>query len=150
MTPFTLDQRLEQDSLYVCDLPLCQVRLENVRDFIWLILVPRIAGLTEVHQLTSEQQHTLITESSICAQRLLNHFTLDKINVGALGNVVSQLHWHVVGRRKEDPAWPRPVWGFSDVDPWSPCEAEALVRQLALSLTASPTEIESLVGLDTH
>jgi diadenosine tetraphosphate (Ap4A) HIT family hydrolase len=146
-TTFSLDERLAQDSHYVCDLPLCQVRLENVRDFMWLILVPRLDNVTEVHQLSHEQQQQLICESSQCAQLLLAHFALDKINVGALGNVVSQLHWHVVGRRKDDPAWPRPVWGFAEVDQWTPCEADALVRQLAYSLTNSAEAIEKAVGL---
>jgi len=127
---FNLHPAITQDSFFICDLPLCQVRLENVRNFPWLVLVPRIDSLTEVHQLTSEQQSQLLTESSQCAQALLGIFELDKINVGALGNVVSQLHWHVVGRRKDDDAWPKPVWGFSATDVWTECEAVALTSRL--------------------
>lgn len=132
--PFILDPRLEQDSHFITDLTLCQVRLENVRNFPWLILVPRVANLTEVHQLTAEQQTQLIDESSRCAQALNQCFALDKINVGALGNVVSQLHWHVVGRRADDAAWPRPVWGFSPTDAWTPCEVEAIIAQIQPAL----------------
>jgi diadenosine tetraphosphate (Ap4A) HIT family hydrolase len=110
------------------------VRLENVRNFPWLILVPRIDNLTEVHQLSSEQQSQLLCESSQCAQALLAQFDLHKINVGALGNVVSQLHWHVVGRRNDDDAWPKPVWGFAATDDWTPCEAEALCNRLVKHL----------------
>jgi diadenosine tetraphosphate (Ap4A) HIT family hydrolase len=121
---FILDPRLEQDSIFITDLALCQVRLENVRNFPWLILVPRINNLTEVHQLSSEQQAQLMSESSRCAHALNHCFALDKINVGALGNVVSQLHWHVVGRRQDDDAWPRPVWGFSPTDEWTACEQQ--------------------------
>jgi diadenosine tetraphosphate (Ap4A) HIT family hydrolase len=127
---FTIHPQIEADSFFVCDLPLCQVRLENVRNFPWLILVPRIDKLTEVHQLSSEQQAQLLSESSQCAHALLAQFELDKINIGALGNVVSQLHWHVVGRRNDDDAWPKPVWGFSPTDSWTPCEAEALCTKL--------------------
>lgn len=133
--PFTLDSRLEQDSFFITDLSLCQVRLENVRDFPWLVLVPRVADLTEVHQLTPEQQVQLMSESSRCAQALNQCFALDKINVGALGNVVSQLHWHVVGRRQDDAAWPRPVWGFSPTDAWTACEAEAIIAQIQQALS---------------
>ena len=133
---FILDPRLEADSLFITDLPLCQFRLENVRNFPWLILVPRINGLTEVHQLSVEQQAQLMNESSRCAGALNQCFALDKINVGALGNVVSQLHWHVVGRRKDDDAWPKPVWGFSPTDEWTACEQAALQTQLQ-SLLAS-------------
>lgn len=127
---FILDPRLETDSIFICDLPLCQVRLENVRNFPWLILVPRVDNLTEVHQLSVEQQAQLMNESSRCAQALNQCFALDKINVGALGNVVSQLHWHVVGRRTDDDAWPKPVWGFSPTDAWTTCEQTALQTQL--------------------
>jgi diadenosine tetraphosphate (Ap4A) HIT family hydrolase len=148
MIPFSLDERLAKDSFYVCDLPLCQVRLENIRDFMWLILIPRLEGVTELHQLSNEQQQQLLAESNQCAQLLLTHFALDKINVGALGNVVPQLHWHIVGRRKDDPAWPNPVWGFTDVDPWTDCEASALIRQFSLSLTTPVEEIEASVGLE--
>lgn len=131
---FILHPQIAADSFFVCDLPLCQVRLENVRNFPWLILVPRIANLTEIHQLSKEQQTQLIAESSLCAQALLAQFELHKINIGALGNVVSQLHWHVVGRRHHDDAWPKPVWGFSTTETWTPCESEALCTTLASHL----------------
>lgn len=127
---FQLHPQLAADGLFVIDLPLCQVRLENIRNFPWLVLIPRIEERTEVHQLSHEQQAQLMAESSQCAQALLQIFTLDKINVGALGNVVPQLHWHVVGRRKDDDAWPRPVWGFADTTPYTDCEITALASQL--------------------
>ena len=134
---FTLDPRLEQDSVFITDLPLCQVRLENVRNFPWLILIPRQANMTEVHQLSEADQHQLLNESSLCAQALLAQFELHKINVGNLGNVVSQLHWHVVGRRRDDDAWPRPVWGFSDTDEWTVCELGVIIPQLAQRIQAT-------------
>ena len=138
---FDLDVRLTQDSHYVCDLALCQVRLENVRNFMWLILIPRLDGIRELHDLSPEQQGQLLAESNRCARMLLNHFNLDKINVGALGNMVPQFHWHVVGRRQDDAAWPRPVWGFVDVEPWTDSAAQALVRQFAQALTDAPEAV---------
>ncbi|MCL5797074.1 MAG: HIT domain-containing protein [Gammaproteobacteria bacterium] len=134
--PFNLDPRLEQDSIFITDLPLCQVRLENVRNFPWLILVPRVDNLTEVHQLSVEQQAQLMDESSRCAQALNQCFALDKINVGALGNVVSQLHWHVVGRRTDDDAWPLFGLCFSPTDEWTTCEQTALQTQLQALLAS--------------
>ena len=133
---FQLHPQLEADSHYVTDLPLCQVRLENVRNFPWLILIPKQTNLTEVHQLLATQQAQLILESSLCAQALQSCFAIDKINVGALGNVVPQLHWHVVGRRTKDDAWPRPVWGVADTDPYTPCELEMLISQLYQAIEA--------------
>lgn len=131
MNTFNLHPQLAADSLFIINLPLCQVRLENVHNFPWLILVPRINQLTEVHQLSSRQQAQLITESSLCAQALTHLFEVDKINVGALGNVVSQLHWHVVARRQQDDAWPKPVWGFSPTQPWSEETLSTIIQRLA-------------------
>lgn len=136
---FELHPQLEADSHYVADLPLCQVRLENVRNFPWLILIPKQNNLTEVHQLLATQQTQLMLESSLCAQALQSCFSVDKINLGALGNIVSQLHWHVVGRRKTDDAWPNPVWGFANTDPYTPCEIEALTSQLYQAIETART-----------
>lgn len=138
---FELAAQLAADSEFIVDLPLCQVRLENVHNFPWLILVPRINQLTEVHQLTSAQQAQLMTESSLCAQALTQLFTVDKINVGALGNVVSQLHWHVVARRQQDDAWPKPVWGFSPTQPWPADELPVVIQQLADYLTTQLAQV---------
>lgn len=127
---FTLDPRLETDSIFITTLSLSQVRLENVREFPWLILVPQRPQMTEVHQLSATDQQQLMNESSRCAQALMATFALDKINVGALGNVVSQLHWHVVGRTHHDRAWPKPVWGFSETTPWTAAEITAIQQSL--------------------
>jgi diadenosine tetraphosphate (Ap4A) HIT family hydrolase len=134
---FTLHPQIEADSFFICDLPLCQVRLENVRNFPWLILVPRLSDISEVHQLSKEQQTQLIAESSLCAQALLAQFELHKINVGALGNLVPQLHWHVVGRKQDDDAWPKPVWGFANTDPWCHSEAETLCLHIKKMIIAN-------------
>ncbi|MFV3128734.1 HIT domain-containing protein [Niveispirillum sp. KHB5.9] len=110
-TGFDLDARLATDTVALCDWPLCRVLLMRNRLFPWLILVPRRAGAVEIHRLTAADQVLLTRETSAAARVLESLFQPDKINIGALGNVVSQLHMHVIARRRDDPAWPGPVWG---------------------------------------
>jgi diadenosine tetraphosphate (Ap4A) HIT family hydrolase len=109
---FTLDSRLAADTVPVGDLPLCTILLMNDARFPWLILVPRREGVSEVTDLSDEDARALMDEIRIATRVMLNLAKPDKVNVGALGNVVSQLHVHVVGRFLSDPAWPSPVWGF--------------------------------------
>lgn len=110
---FILDERIAADSFYLQDLTLCQLRMQNVQEFPWLVLIPRIPGMTELIDLSKTDQINLMDEVNYASNLLLRSFKPDKINVGALGNVVPQLHVHVVGRYKSDPAWPGPVWGFA-------------------------------------
>lgn len=111
---FQLHPRLQQDCVVLGDLPLCQVLLikENIGP--WLILVPKIANLKEIHHMSSEQQIQFIQESSAVATLLEKTFSPDKINIGALGNMVPQLHVHHIARFTTDIAWPGPVWGNTD------------------------------------
>ena len=108
----------------VGDLPLCHVRLQDDARYPWLVLIPRLPGLTEVEQLSVEDRARLMEEAVLAGQAvrvlggMLGH-AVEKLNLGALGNVTAQLHVHVVGRKKGDPAWPGPVWGHSDPLPWS-------------------------------
>ena len=115
---FELDPRIERDSIYVTELELCQVRLQNDSRYPWLVLLPQIAGLTEVHELTEVQQTQLLKESSLVAKLLTKLTGCKKINVANLGNVVSQLHWHVVARFETDEAWPGPIWGVGSAIPY--------------------------------
>ena len=115
---FVLDARIEKDSNLIFDLPLCQVRLQNDSRYPWLVLVPKVEGATEVHELTEEQQTKLMKESSLVANCLKKVTQCKKINVANLGNVVSQLHWHVVARFEEDKTWPGPIWGVGEVIPY--------------------------------
>jgi diadenosine tetraphosphate (Ap4A) HIT family hydrolase len=110
-TMFEIHSRLQADTLPLCELTLCEVRLMNDQRFPWLILIPKRPAITEVHQLTPEDQHQLIFESSRASIALEQLYSPDKINVAALGNLVPQLHWHVVARRSGDPCWPGPIWG---------------------------------------
>ena len=123
---FELHPRLQADTQILGDLPLCRVLLAKDSQYPWLILVPRVAGLREIHHLLPEQQQQLMQES--CAVATLMEETLgpDKINVAALGNLVPQLHLHHVARFSTDAAWPGPIWG---AHPAIPYQAQDLRQQ---------------------
>lgn len=108
---FELDHRLQNDCVEVGELMLNRILLMKDANYPWLILVPQREGVSEVYQLDEDDQEQLIWESSFVAQRVLELFKGDKINIAALGNVVPQLHIHHVVRKRTDPAWPNPVWG---------------------------------------
>ncbi|MBJ9975470.1 HIT domain-containing protein [Pseudomonas sp. S75] len=108
---FVLDSRLQQDCLVLGDLPLCRVLLSRDANYPWFILVPRRADICEVFDLKEVDQQQLWREVTALAAALKLEFTADKMNVATLGNVVSQLHVHVVVRHRADVAWPAPIWG---------------------------------------
>ena len=136
MLPFALDNRLSEDTIYVRELPLCRFLLMNDKRYPWLILVPRYNGLSEIHDLPDKDQSTLISEVTAATRALENLFQPKKINVAALGNMVSQLHIHIIARFEEDEAWPRPVWGIGKSESYSRNEAKRLVNQLNSTLSA--------------
>lgn len=111
MTDFSLDPRLEADTTTVLDLPLCRLLMMRAVDHPWLILVPRQPDLVEILDLSNHDRHWLFDEIARVAEVLKAETAAHKINIGALGNVVSQLHVHVIARFRDDPAWPNPVWG---------------------------------------
>jgi len=115
---FVLDPRIENDSTLIFNLPLCQVRLQNDSRYPWLVLIPKVDDVTEVHQLSSEKQQQLMSESSLVAKCLAEVTQCKKVNVANLGNVVAQLHWHVVGRFETDETWPGPIWGVGSAVPY--------------------------------
>ncbi|MBE7248296.1 MAG: HIT domain-containing protein, partial [Actinomycetospora chiangmaiensis] len=117
---FTLDPRLAADTVEVGDLTLCRVLLMDDARFPWLILVPRRPEVSEITALSEADADSLWREVRIAARVMQALSNPDKINVGALGNVVAQLHVHVVGRFRSDPAWPGPVWGFETRKPYPP------------------------------
>jgi diadenosine tetraphosphate (Ap4A) HIT family hydrolase len=123
----------------VGDLPLCHVRLQDDARYPWLVLIPRLPGLTEVEQLSVEDRARLMEEAVLAGQavRVLGGMLgleVDKLNLGALGNVTAQLHVHVVGRRVGDPAWPGPVWGHSAAEAYGDFSDAILVARKALGL----------------
>ncbi|HVJ37213.1 MAG TPA: HIT family protein [Stenotrophomonas sp.] len=127
MSDFELDPRLAADSVFVADGPLSQVRLMDDQRFPWLVLVPRVASASEWIDLDGAQQRLLLAEINQASRLLQQEPGVGKLNIGALGNIVRQLHIHLVGRHPGDPAWPGPVWGSG---PARRFEAEAL-RQRA-------------------
>ena len=108
---FKIDQQLKHDTLPIIALELCNVSLLNDNRFPWLILIPKRARISEIHQLKTKDQFLLMKEIVVCSKIMEKKFSPEKINVGALGNIVSQLHIHVIGRFKSDDAWPGSAWG---------------------------------------
>ena len=125
---FELDPRLEADTVPVTELVLCSVLLMNDARFPWLILVPRQPGLCEITDLGVDDRETLMGEIAVVSDALTTLYKPEKINVGALGNIVRQLHIHVVARNAGDAAWPGPVWGHGAAEPYA---AEALAERRA-------------------
>ncbi|WP_303809609.1 HIT domain-containing protein [Aeromonas rivipollensis] len=123
---FELHPRLQADTQILGDLPLCRVLLAKDSQYPWLILVPRVAGLREIHHLLPEQQQQLMQESCAVATLMEEALGPDKINVAALGNLVPQLHLHHVARFSTDAAWPGPIWG---AHPAIPYQAQDLRQQ---------------------
>lgn len=127
---FVLDSRLQQDALPLGDFPLCRLLLSNDAQYPWFILVPRRADITEVFQLDIQEQAQLWQETTALASVLKDVFAADKMNIAALGNVVSQLHVHVIVRVRDDAAWPAPVWGKHPAMPYTAEQFTAVVERL--------------------
>jgi len=106
-----LDAQIERDTARVGDLTLSHVRAMNDATYPWLVLVPRRANVTEIIDLSEPDRVQLMTEISVVAAALKDVTGCDKLNIGAIGNLVPQLHIHIVARRRGDPTWPKPVWG---------------------------------------
>ncbi|MFT7413812.1 MAG: diadenosine tetraphosphate (Ap4A) HIT family hydrolase [Methylophagaceae bacterium] len=130
MALFTLDPRLQKESLYLAEFSLCKVILMNDARYPWVILVPKITGLTEIFQLDDAGQQQLMVESNFVASKLKEVVQADKMNVAALGNVVSQLHVHHVARFIQDDTWPAPVWGKGQAIAYTQTESDAVIALL--------------------
>lgn len=122
---FELDKRLADDTVVLGDFALSRVLLMNDSRYPWLILVPRCAAMSEVFELSATQQQQLWQETSVVGLALKAMLQADKINIATLGNVVKQLHMHIVVRMQEDEAWPAPVWGRGVAQPYT---VEALAQ----------------------
>jgi len=131
---FTLDPRLQQDTLVIGDFALCRLLLMNDAQFPWFILVPRREEMSEVFQLDIADQQLLWQETSELAETLKDTFAADKMNVANLGNMVSQLHMHVIVRRRNDAAWPAPVWGKLPAQPYNAEQLAAVMGKLRMAL----------------
>lgn len=124
---FVLNPQLETDTFFIADWPLCRVLLMNDMRYPWLILVPRHDGMTELMDLSATDRFLLTEEIARAGAALRSQPGVAKINVGALGNLVPQLHIHVLGRHPGDPAWPGPVWGHSPAVPYETQARDALI-----------------------
>lgn len=127
---FVLHERLAADTVPVMDWPLCRILRMNDATYPWLVLVPRRAGLTEMHELDKADREILMEEMTEIARRLQKLTQAPKMNIAALGNVVPQLHVHVIARTTSDAAWPRPVFGVVPAQPFDPAELAAELASL--------------------
>ncbi|UVE16601.1 HIT domain-containing protein [Pseudomonas sp. LS44] len=139
---FALDSRLQQDTLLIGDYPLCRLLLMNEARYPWFILVPRRPEVAELFQLDEADRLQLWRETTTLAEALKDIFAADKMNVATLGNVVSQLHMHIIVRRREDAAWPAPVWGKHAPQPYTAEQVAAIRTKLQLVLSADFSFIE--------
>jgi len=127
---FALDPRLAADSLFLARIGTCQVRLLDDARFPWLLLVPEREGASELSDLPEAERRAVLDLACRLGAEMKTAFAADKINIGALGNVVTQLHVHVVARNAGDAAWPGPVWGAGSREPLS--EGEKAERMAVL------------------
>ena len=132
---FELHPQLAMDTLFICDLELCRVLLMNDARYPWCILVPRLANAREVHALPVDTQLAMWSEVGRCAERLAAQTRADKMNIATLGNLVPQLHVHVVARMTSDSAWPQPVWGRGPAQPYAMPAGEQTVEALRLTFS---------------
>lgn len=134
MDPFTLHPQLAADCHVLGNLPLSRVLLLDDARYPWLILVPQRPNLREIYELEPAGQQQLVEESSRVGKVLMSLYAGDKLNIGALGNLVPQLHLHHVVRRQGDPAWPGPVWGHSPAQRYGQQELTERMAQLRAAL----------------
>ncbi len=130
VSEFILDKRLQADCLPVCDLGLSRVLLMNDSRWPWVILVPRIDMAVEIHHLHTDNQTRLLHETSRVADILAVITDCEKINTGALGNIVRQLHVHVIARNSGDENWPGPVWGYGTRQPYQSDDGNYLLDKI--------------------
>lgn len=141
---FVLDARLQADTVLIGDFSLCQLLLSNDSNYPWFVLVPKRPNISEIFELTLEDQLQLWQETTALSVILNKSFAADKINVAALGNVVNQLHMHVIARRQSDAAWPAPVWGKHPAQPYTVQQISEIVQRLRTELTVDFTFAEQL------
>jgi len=137
---FALDERLARDTFLVGDFPLCRALLMNDARWPWLILVPIREGIVELADLDEADRAALLGEAAEAADFLKGHMGAEKINIGALGNVVRQFHFHIVARSSGDPNWPGPVWGFGSSQPYEEGEEWTLIEAARRALRVKPPE----------
>jgi len=136
---FQLHPQLQQDCIFIGRFELCRLLMMNDSQYPWFILVPEIADLTELYQLTPAQRSLLMEESCYLAETLATLFHADKMNIANIGNMVSQLHIHHIVRYSADSAWPAPVRGKFAAVPYTQAQMLERISQLKVCLGASLT-----------
>ena len=127
---FQLDKRLESDTFWVGDMPLCKVLLMNVANFPWIILVPKVSDKSEIFDLNQSDLEKYHRETNYLLQSMSKLYMADKMNIASLGNLVSQLHTHIIVRYKKDDAWPNPVWSYPDMIPYKTNEYQMEIDKI--------------------
>jgi diadenosine tetraphosphate (Ap4A) HIT family hydrolase len=135
-----LDPQLVRDTIAIGDLALARVLLATDANYPWLILVPRMPGVTEITDLDPNEQVQLLGEIDAAARALKSITECEKLNIAALGNVVAQLHVHVIGRRHSDSAWPKPVWGVVPPGAYNAAVRDGLIGALRRALQIKPVD----------
>lgn len=135
-----LHPQLQRDCLVVGRFPLCRLLLLRDANYPWFVLVPDRDGISEIYQLSDEDQQQLLRESTALSKALVAAFAPDKLNIAALGNVVPQLHLHHVARYTTDPAWPAPVWGRVAAKAYDEDALQRVIVKLKGALTAPGVE----------
>ena len=125
-----LNEEVAKNSRFVTELSLCEVRIQNEARFPWILLVPKREGIEEIIDLTEADQMQLLKEIALASKAMQQVFDPDKLNIGTLGNIVRQLHVHIIARYETDLAWPNPVWGYFELS--TQYGADALKRRIEL------------------
>lgn len=131
---FVLNKTLENDCFFVADLELCRILLMNRKELPWFILVPRVLDIKEIFELSDEDNIKLIKEIKNFSKIVYDLFNPDKINIAALGNVVPQLHIHIIARHQTDKAWPSPVFGKIAETLYDNEQAEKIINKIRANI----------------
>ena len=134
-TEFQIDPILAKDTTELktiggVPLSLCYAGLMNDKRYPWIILVPKQTGLVDMTDLSQKDQHQLMDEISVVTTMMKQSFNPFKLNIAALGNMVRQLHIHIITRQQQDHAWPNPVWGIGDAEPYKEDELKEMISKL--------------------
>lgn len=140
---FSLHPQLVRDTCALGQFPLCRVLLLNEAHYPWVIAVPQRDAIREIYELTILDQQQLLSESVSIGRVMMQIYVGDKLNVGALGNLVPQLHLHHIVRRREDPAWPGPAWGHAPLTAYAPAELNSTAQALAQALAVADTRFQA-------
>ena len=133
--PFQLHPQLEADTHLICRTENCQILLMDDARFPWIVLVPEVADIRELYELNEQRQHQTYQSILRISKSLAEYSNADKMNVAALGNQVPQLHIHIIARYETDAAWPGPVWGVGQAEPYRPDQLQQRLSDLGATLS---------------